>query len=473
MSPIIKSLAEKSSGNAPAVPASPRVLVPIGSKPPGGSVSQSVANPATTGSSGEVSQLSQSQPEDFPVDALPDPVRPFVLEAATALAVDPALVAGPCLAAMAGCIGNRRRIFLKPGWTEPAILWVAIVQRSGGKKTPAIKTVLRHLAEREIEMRTDSRGAPTQLNRLLVSDITAEALLSIHASTPLGLLLYRDELGGWFNALNQYKPGGKGSDAQTWTEMHQAGLALVDRKTNASAIVVPRATVSIIGGIQPNMLQEKLARGHCEDGIGPRLLLIATPERLSLWTEATISKETQDRWNSLLDQLLALEPDREGIPVDLPLTPEAQEEWVDHHDTLAMRIVAEKNHHLCSVMSKLKGTSARFALVHQLGSDPRAEEVTLESVQAAIKLSKWFENQARHVYSSLEDAEKDRELSVAHNWIVTHGGRTTLHAFANAGPSALRKRAREVLDKLVTAGKIAIVKDPGRRADEYICVGHE
>jgi hypothetical protein len=97
-----------------------------------------------------VSQLSQSQPDEFPLEVLPERVLVFVALAADALNVDPALVAGPCLATLAGCVGNRRRIVLKPGaWYEVSVLWIATVMRSGGKKTPSNGLVLEYLYARE------------------------------------------------------------------------------------------------------------------------------------------------------------------------------------------------------------------------------------------------------------------------------------------------------------------------------------
>jgi hypothetical protein len=214
----------------------------------GGLVSQPVASHATDTSGGEASQLSQSQPDEFPVEVLPERVLMFVCETANALNVDPALVAGPCLAALAGCVGNRRRIMLKPGaWSEPCILWIATVMRSGGRKTPSNAIVLDHLQEREAEeieaekerraeyeealkeRRDDPPEKPEPARRLLVSDITTEGLMLVHAGAPRGLLLHRDELGGWLRSYNQYK-NGKGADAQTWCEMHQGKPALIDRK---------------------------------------------------------------------------------------------------------------------------------------------------------------------------------------------------------------------------------------------------
>ena len=319
-------------------------------------LSQSQRARSTTESPAEVSQLSQSQP-GFPVHKLPSRVLDFVLEVSEALVVDPALVAGPCLAALAGCIGNRRRIIIKPGtWLEPAILWIALVLRSGGKKTPVLKTVLAHLQEREAdeieeanhrqsvyEEELEEWKAASQAkrgkrpekhepaSRLLVSDITTEGLLAVHTTAPLGLLLHRDELGGWLRSYNQYRARGVGSDAQTWCEMHQGNAALIDRKGGAP-LSVPRAAVSIIGGIQPELLRQGLSGEHLADGIAARILFIAPPETLKSWSEDTIDQEIQQDWDSLLDQLQALEADEEGDPVDLPMTDEAKAVWVSYYE---------------------------------------------------------------------------------------------------------------------------------------------
>src|SRR6516162_9864880 len=73
----------------------------------------------------------------FPLAALPPIMRDYVDASAAAIGCDPALVALPALAVAAGCIGNSRAIRLKPGWTEPAVVWAATVAPSGSQKSPA------------------------------------------------------------------------------------------------------------------------------------------------------------------------------------------------------------------------------------------------------------------------------------------------------------------------------------------------
>ena len=439
--------------------------------------SQIVASPATKAARGEVSQLSQSQPDKFPCHVLPPgSVLTFVLEASKALDVDPALVAGPCLAVLAGCIGNRRRIVLKPrSWIEACVLWIATVMPSGSKKTPAMNLALDHLHTLEItalseyadkveEWKEDRGEEPEPPRRLLVSDITTEALLSVHAKAPLGLLLYRDELGGWLRGFDQYKSG-KGSDAQTWTEMHQGKPCLIDRKTSGT-LSVPRAAVSIVGGIQPELLRNSLCGEHLYDGVASRVLFIAVPERPKQWNEKTISDDSRTEWNSLLQELLALQPNEDGTPVDLLMTDKAKAIWVSYYDEHGKR-EAEEDGPVKAAMSKLEGTTARLALVIQLAIDPQSAEVDKEAMKAGIAISNWFEGQARRVYQGFEETTKERDRRDARDWIARRGGSTTERDFARNGPGWLRKRAKAVLADLVAEGMARRSRQLGHRADVY------
>ncbi len=74
-------------------------------------------------------RILQFQP--FPTDTLPEPMRGFVVAGAKAMGCDTSYFALPMLTSVAAAIGNTRRIQLKRGWTEPAILWTAIVGDSG------------------------------------------------------------------------------------------------------------------------------------------------------------------------------------------------------------------------------------------------------------------------------------------------------------------------------------------------------
>lgn len=87
-----------------------------------------------------VGRIERFQP--FPTDALPEPIRGFVIAGAKAIDRDASYLALPMLTALAAAIGNTRRIQLKRGWSAPAIIWTAIVGESGTSKTSAFKLVV-------------------------------------------------------------------------------------------------------------------------------------------------------------------------------------------------------------------------------------------------------------------------------------------------------------------------------------------
>ena len=87
----------------------------------------------------------------FPLESLPDPVRRFVIEMSTAIGCDPSFIALPMLGCLARAIGNKRVIRLKATWDEPAIVWVAIVGKSGTHKSPAIKATTAMLQRKQAD----------------------------------------------------------------------------------------------------------------------------------------------------------------------------------------------------------------------------------------------------------------------------------------------------------------------------------
>ena len=82
--------------------------------------------------------------EPFPLAALPPVLREYADAAASAIGCDPALVALPALAVVAGCIGNSRVIQLRRKWSEPAVLWAITVARSGGVKSAGFAAAVDH-----------------------------------------------------------------------------------------------------------------------------------------------------------------------------------------------------------------------------------------------------------------------------------------------------------------------------------------
>ena len=165
---------------------------------------------------------------------LPDPLQTFTREASKALGCDPSFIALPLLAGCASAIGNSRRVELKQGWSEPAILWTAVVGKSGTHKSPAQELALLAIrnrqrramkeheqalksykvarAEYERSMtqwkRSKSGEPPTEpeepiADRCWCDDTTIESLACLLRNSPRGLLMVRDELTTWLGGFGR------------------------------------------------------------------------------------------------------------------------------------------------------------------------------------------------------------------------------------------------------------------------------
>jgi hypothetical protein len=437
----------------------------------------------------------------FPVDVLPEPCRRFVVEGAAAIGCDPAFVALPLLAALASAIGNARRVELKRSWTEPAVVWDAIVGDSGTLKSPALDLALQSVRERQsaalrvwreklatyeaarkdyedalTEWRRNKRrgpkpqepdGAEPVCARCLCSDITVESLALLLQDAPRGLLLARDELAGWVGGFDQYKAKGKGGDVAHWLEMHRAGQLIVDRKSGPVKLVhVPRAAVSITGGIQPETLRRALGREHFEDGLAARLLLAMPPARERRWSEVEVDPALETAVEKVFGRLYSLEMAKDGEgegeprPVALRLTPEGKAAWVRFFEGHARQHV-DLTGDLAACWSKLEGYAARLALILECarwaatGQPPGGPPaVDAQSVEAGATLSRWFGQEARRVYGVLAEGDEDRERRRLLEWVQRKGGTVTPRDL-QMGDRRYRdsaEAAEQALGELVEAG---------------------
>jgi hypothetical protein len=73
----------------------------------------------------------------FPLELLPLPWRGWVADTAAGAGAPSAYVAQALLTAVAGLSGAGAVVRLAPAWTEPLVLWQALVGRPSSGKSPA------------------------------------------------------------------------------------------------------------------------------------------------------------------------------------------------------------------------------------------------------------------------------------------------------------------------------------------------
>ena len=383
----------------------------------------------------------------FPTDCLPELTARYVRQAAQGIGCDETYIALPLLAALASAVGNTRVLQVREGWQEPCIVWIMIIGESGTHKTPAMKRALAALQARQmIEMnryeqamqvyeselvdydqaikawkrskhsQCPSKPEPPAMNRLYCQDITVGALAMILANSDRGLLVARDELSGWLSSFDAYKKQGS-ADAAQWLEMYNGGTLTVDRKTGDQRMLfVPRASVSITGGIQPGVLTSLLGDKHFENGMAARFLLAMPPRKPKRWTDAGVSDEQQSVMDEIFARLWALTFMSDNQPVVCHFDESGKQAYIQFYNEHAY----EQSHltgRFAAAWSKLEAYTVRFALLIHLvrtveyGSIvPQA--VTMidgESVTAAVRLVRWFGAETLRIYRAMNETAEDRQ----------------------------------------------------------------
>ncbi len=409
----------------------------------------------------------------FPTELLPEPLGSLVRTGSAATGCDPAHIAVPLLCGLAGAIGTTHRIRLKRRWTEPAGIWGAVVAPSGTQKSPGFDIALaplrraqdealhRYAIERaewevadalyEVEQARwkrkaasgkcepgDPPGAPAEpkARRLLISDTTVQAIAPILQANPRGVLLEREELNGWLASFEQYSSGKPGADSAQWLSMHGGRHITVDRKGgNPPMIHVPMALVSITGGIQPGILRRAMVSEHRESGMVARFLYAMPPRRRKQWFDEDVPAEVEDAVSRVFDRLLAFSMEGTG-EADVRMvdpTPEAKAaivRFVNEHGEEAWGLSDE----LAATWSKLEGYAFRLALVLHMArwaadASERLPRITIDadSVEAGVKLSRWFAGEARRIHDLLgATADEHARMELA-GWIERRGGAVTVH----------------------------------------------
>jgi len=403
-------------------------------------------------------------PEEFPISALPITVRQFVREASASVGCPVDYVGLSTLAAVSAAIGDTRRVVIKKDWTEGAAIFAMIIGGPASKKTPAMNLALGPVRKRQMAMKAeyerqkeryevkladwkrednpdDEKPKKPVLARTYADDTTVERLADILNENRRGLLITKDELSGWLGAMNQYKQGGKGADRQFWLSVHTNQPVTVDRKSADEPVIVAHPWISVIGGIQPEVLPDfGKDRG---DGLIDRFIAVYPKPRVGRWTDDEISDPVREGYARTIGSLYKLRhanDDEDPFPSRVPMTDEAKALFVAEYNRLHDELESPGfPQRLRPAWGKLEAYLARFALILAMArvaelsgdnsdnNDNRfrefSEKVSREDMAGAIQLLAYFKNHARRVYTGLYgDSPSDRLAADLRDFLISEGG---------------------------------------------------
>ncbi len=197
----------------------------------------------------------------FPLDLLAQPWRDWVSDTASSAGAPADYVVQAVLAALAGLCGAGVAVRVTPAWSEPMVLWQAVVGEASSGKSSALASMRRLLGSIEAERRVHDDV------RVVVADTALETIAEIVSGNPRGVILWRDEP-AWLAQLGD--AGKDGSDRARWLEAWNAGSVTLKRRTDKSSLQLERFPVSILATTPPDRLKEVLEEG--DDGPAARFL---------------------------------------------------------------------------------------------------------------------------------------------------------------------------------------------------------
>jgi hypothetical protein len=383
-------------------------------------------------------ELNDSNP--FPVEAFPQQIQQIVKATHKSLDFPIDFIGASILYAASVSIGNAFHVEVKKGWQESAVLYLAIVGRTGTNKSHplsfAIQPIIDHdkntyqsylgqlreyeavtkLTEKERKQQGLELPLKPAWEKILLADYTPEALAEVHSYNKRGIGVCVDELAGWFKNFNKYN---KGSEMEFWLSAWSRKAITIDRKT-AEPIFIPLPFISVAGTIQTGLLKELSKENRTENGFLERILfVIPNNVRKPYWSEIDINPNIKRNWQGIISSLLSLK-----VQFDETHNPSPQVLIFNKDAKLILWEWQKDNADQCNnsqsdaiggIFSKLEMYAVRLSLIIELLSwacgESNMDGITANSVKSALILVEYFKRSAIKVYDNISSLSPLDKLS--------------------------------------------------------------
>lgn len=324
--------------------------------------------------------------------------------------------------------GTELVISRKRNFTVPPTLYAALVSESGQKKSPIYRTLIRQpLDALEIDAEERFKAAmqdwreemkswqaagsngeappePPKPPIFYFTDANGEGLKTAAATHPSKTLMgLVDELAGLFNSHDKYR-NGRGSDRQDMLSYFDGTGAKVLRASGVKANV-RKLYLSLFGTIQPDVLKRLMTDCSDPDGQWARFLFVNQPLVPSDLDDDDCSVNITERITEFYRWLNRV-PEMEYV-----LSKAAYDRYRPVYRQLERLRVSHPQAGMRAVYSKMEGYIGRLAInlhVCQQWADglvtPEAE-ISLEIMEKAIALAKFYIGQTKLIHFNSDDSE--------------------------------------------------------------------
>ena len=379
----------------------------------------------------------------FPVDALPEVVKDYVIAVAENSQTSPDMAAVISLGVLASCLQGKYVVEGISGYCEPLNLYTVVVAAPGERKSSVMKSMTKYLYEYEQEF-NEGRKAELRRNRqergslerqiagikkkleskpdtsmelelqqleaeleemeelkqvrFFADDCSSEALTSLMANNN-GILSVISTEGGIFDIMAGRYSGKPNIDV--WLKGHCGDEIYIDRMGRAAERIHHPALTAILS-IQPSVLNEIMENPNMNGrGLIARFLYSCPASRIGTRTFRTppVPEESAGSYRNLVFSLMAISVPEE--PLHLHLTEEATDVIADCFAEHEKYLLGE-GQAIADWGNKYIGAVLRIAgLLHSAEMSSVEERVSAETIRRAIQIGQYFLAHSAYAYSMM------------------------------------------------------------------------
>lgn len=383
--------------------------------------------------------------DEFPLHVLPEALQKLAREYARATGAPLCFLGGAMLTIAGVALGNTAR--LKFGtYSANAVIFMCVIARRGTGKSHPIDFILKPLKELDrrkwreykqtlndwkqhlIDNPKSKDPEPMQPKLTISTDATPEGLVALHENNTKSLLIHRDEITGLVASFDQYSKGG---ESQKYLQIWNGNAIGVARK-GSGMTRIDNPHISIIGGIQPEVLPKLVEKGRVNDGFIDRFVFcypnscFAQPDSMEVVDNAS--------WNDCISKIYEITPLQDEQTGEIThllirLSADAQAILTNYNEVLRGMInstIQDLEDPTGGIAAKLRIYQYRFALIlhairYGCGLCDDFMEVDAESAHGAVQISEYFLHTALKVHSNISTkVKKAIEIRRVHK-LIEHG----------------------------------------------------
>jgi len=399
------------------------------------------------------------------VSMIPEPLQAWIKDAAHRIEVLIEYPAIGALVAAGSAIGSRCGIRprMNDDWTVYPNLWGAVIGPPGDGKSPALREAMFALdaleqdsaenavqAQREYDAKlaiydslekavksdmdkcakagasqTDMAICEEKLmqlqqpekpsaNRFVANDSTIEALVNLLKDNPRGLLMFQDEL---TNLLGTWEKSNHETDRSFFLQCWTGNGRYRQDRIGRGSIMADKLCISIVGGIQEDMLRRYLSSiaETKNDGLIQRFQMMVYPDpkplNMNIIDEAP-DREAKLRAMAIYRNLASMEFEQHGADGGkqpfFRFDAEAQQVYYQWETELKRKMAGEEQSFMREHLAKYKKLMPALALIfHLIGcATYRHGAVSVQNAELAAAWCDYLELHARRVYGLLRAREE-------------------------------------------------------------------